>query len=584
MAMKGTVTRLAPRIVLAACFVLLASLPPHACWGLILFEHYPYCGDLCSKEFWAGATGDDVATEFARQPKALSHRGAILRRAVRSGASADAVKGLLRAGAPPKARYVLHEAVEHNATVIRVLLDAGADPNAAYGARTPLHIAVRTDQSEAVSLLLAAGADPQVRSDYGKTPVDLAEGVGRRRTMLREMLSHLRTVRPSSPPCGKLCEPKFWRTATAEQVRQALTQATSVRGRSPLGDDPLHVALAAGADVELVRLLLDQGADPNSRNARDDTPLHVAARTPGGAAAIPLLLERGAMLEAGNVEDQTPLHAASERGSTIDAMRVLLKAGANPNLLTGSLYGDSAWTLAARQSEGPVATRLLLEHGDVKEAEDGHAGLLPSAAGWGHPETVMLLLDQGISPDEGNASGDPALNYAARKGNLATLRVLLARGADPHRYSAWVWPRLVPLAEAVGNPAAIELLVRFGADPDGHPKFLLPGPLHRAATLCEEVSLSLLLALGANPNVWDRSFDTPLGLAVESVARSRQGSGEPGPEKSEACERNVAELVRHGASPHKRDNEGVTPLEKAKKYAGVSDAIIHLLENVPRRD
>lgn len=562
--MEGMRTKLAWRIVWATCLAVLASAATHA-HGLS-FDRTPDCGEPCSGEFWATATGEDVATAFVRQPNALSYRGEILQLAVRSGASSGAVKGLLRAGAPAKARHVLDEAVEHNLKVLPVLLDAGANP------------------ARAVRLLIEAGADPRALDSRGETPLDLAEGLDRRKEMLSEMLDHLRTRRASPPPpCGMLCEPGFWRTATARQVREALTRANNTRGGSPLADDPLHVALLAGADVELVRLLLDRGADPNARNWRDDTPLHVAARTPGGAAAIRVLLERGAMLEAANAEDRTPLHLASEQATTIDAMRVLLEAGANPNLLTGGFMGDTAWTLAARQSEGPEALKLLLEHGNLTKAVSGYYGLLPSAAGrGGHPETVAFLLDQGIQPNDSDASGDTALNYATSAGNLATLRMLLARGANPHLVSFFGTGTNVALVEAVGNPAAIELLVRSGADPNGHPRFWVKAPLHRAAEVCEEASLGTLLALGADPNYQDRSGDTPLGLAVESVLDALRSSPKPESRKIEACEKTIVELARHGANPHIPDSEGVTPLGKAKKH-GVSDTIVRLLENPGQR-
>ena len=576
--MKGLRTKLASQIVLATGLAVLASLAAHA-YGLS-FDNTPDCGELCSDEFWAAATGDDVATEFARRPNALSYRGEILRLAVSSGASADAVKALLRAGAPPKARYVLEEAVLRNEKVVSVLLDAGALPRLADAlGRTPLHYAVEAGRGDTVSLLLAAGADPRAPDRYGARPVDLADQGGN-----DKMLAHLRTFRASPPPpCGRLCEPGFWRTATAKQVREALTQATNARGRSPLGDDPLHVALEAGADVGNVRLLLDRGADPNARNGRDDTPLHVAARTPGGAAATTALLKRGAMLEAANAQDWTPLHVASERAATIDAMRVLLDAGANPNLLTGDFHGDTAWTIAARQSEGAAATKLLLEYGNVKDAATGYTSLLPSAAGPGHRETVTLLLDQGIPPDDADAYGNTALNYAASAGNLATLRVLLARGANPHLVSHSGVGTNVALVEAVGNPGAIELLVRFGADANGHPDFWLRAPLHRAAEVCEEASLSMLLDLGADPNLQDRYGTTPLGVAVKSLHYAQRNSPTGKSQESEVCERNVVELVRHGASPHIPDSIGVTPLEIAKKY-GLGDTIVHLLENAGRRD
>src|SRR5439155_2835152 len=58
---------------------------------------------------------------------------------------------------------------------IRCLLDAGADVNAPdKNGATPLHRAVRTRCSAAVKLLLQAGADPTRRNRPGSTPFHLA--------------------------------------------------------------------------------------------------------------------------------------------------------------------------------------------------------------------------------------------------------------------------------------------------------------------------------------------------------------------------------------------------------------------------
>ena len=59
--------------------------------------------------------------------------------------------------------------------MIRYLVDSGADPNALdKSGVAPLHRAVRTRSSEAVSALIEHGADPRLTNKSGSTPLHLA--------------------------------------------------------------------------------------------------------------------------------------------------------------------------------------------------------------------------------------------------------------------------------------------------------------------------------------------------------------------------------------------------------------------------
>lgn len=94
------------------------------------------------------------------------------------------VESLLRAGADVAARsrnpldnMPLHAALALNpkTEVAAALLDAGAPINAQqHGGHTPLHEAAGAGKIDFIELLVARGADPNVRDDDGRTPRQLA--------------------------------------------------------------------------------------------------------------------------------------------------------------------------------------------------------------------------------------------------------------------------------------------------------------------------------------------------------------------------------------------------------------------------
>jgi ankyrin repeat protein len=74
----------------------------------------------------------------------------------------------------------LHSAVSRlQSDVVRILLDAGANPNARQSAGwTPLHAAAMNGDLTSVELLLASGADPTATSEEGRSVIDLANQSG----------------------------------------------------------------------------------------------------------------------------------------------------------------------------------------------------------------------------------------------------------------------------------------------------------------------------------------------------------------------------------------------------------------------
>jgi uncharacterized protein len=100
---------------------------------------------------------------------------------------ADAVRVLLDAGADPDATgtgwmigTALHSAVSaRHPSVVASLLDAGADPNARQsGGWTPLHGAAHNGDPTTTEVLLAHRADPTAVDDDGRSALDHANDGG----------------------------------------------------------------------------------------------------------------------------------------------------------------------------------------------------------------------------------------------------------------------------------------------------------------------------------------------------------------------------------------------------------------------
>ena len=258
-------------------------------------------------------------------------------------------------------------------------------------------------------------------------------------------------------------------------------------------------------DVRQIRDALDKGASVNARDDKGNTPLMLAA-VYGDTACIRLLLERGATVNVTNIEGATPLMRAAY---DYDKVRLLIDRGAEVN--GRSALGNTALMLAARPVNSHRAVKLLIDHGaDAKATNNWGATTLMSAAAGGDIESARLLVQHGAKPNAMpiadtvafifNGARSP-LMWAAYRGDLPMIKVLLAAGADINAEGMLG----TPLEQAAWHDCTdtCKFLLERGANPNYVSHFDTFTALHWAASTESRDAqiVKLLLAHGANPNL-----------------------------------------------------------------------------------
>ena len=298
-------------------------------------------------------------------------------------------------------------------------------------------------------------------------------------------------------------------------VGLALATAGTGLVNAQTAESPLADA-ARRQDAAALRALLRDGADVDRPQGDGATALHWAAYR-DDVETVRLLLAAGAAVDPANALGVTPLWLAANNGSPA-VVEALVSAGADPNRALPS--GETPLMTASRTGSAAVVGALLARRADPHAREHAHEQTaLMWAAAQGHPEVVRLLLEAGARADDrsmvysqvvsssGNADrsgvfevmqgGYTPLLFAARRGDAASARLLVAAGADVDAAAASGTSPLVVAAHSGHGPLAAFLL-DAGADPGAADAGY--AALHAAVLRGDPGLVRALLAHDADPD------------------------------------------------------------------------------------
>lgn len=148
----------------------------------------------------------------------------------------------------------------------------------------------------------------------------------------------------------------------------------------------------------------------------------------GFADRVRLLLRHGVDARTPTADGRTPVEVAAAQGH-VEVVEVLAASGAPRPVLHGV---DALLAAVLGGDRRRVAGLLAADSGLLAVAVDRHPALMLRAAATGRPEAVELAVELGFAVDA-TVHGATALHWAAWRGDLEVARRLVLGGADLDR-------------------------------------------------------------------------------------------------------------------------------------------------------
>lgn len=441
----------------------------------------------------------DTTQAFAARPahtiRALQKH---LRKEVHRGVSKETLRTLLLNGPRlndyhpfREAPILLKPAEKHRLKLVRVLLEAGANPQDYQNNMGPLDVLPRRTSPKLRELLISYGAIPQL-SAYTRIKLLLATDANDIPKM-KKHLDNLEGTVDYRREDGKtpLMHAAYY--GHHEAMMLLIEHGAAINIATFDGWTPLLLSVYGGRETT-AGLLLSMGANPRHR-VYELTALHLAMLE-GHDHLIPLLLDNGFPVDLPGPKGSTALIYAVLQGE-LGMASDLFAAGADPFWVNEE--GESAFRIASRLEDNTMLHMLMADEAQLQPRDT----------------TPTLTRQQQIHPHlRGNSSRwDQEFLWALSNGVEKSVLAFLERDYQINDYLENGWTPLM-YAAAFDDPHMIRFLLEQGALIDKTTQKNRNTALMMAAMQGYVPALEALLAEGANLQRVNRSGHTAFTLAV----------------------------------------------------------------------
>jgi ankyrin repeat protein len=304
----------------------------------------------------------------------------------------------------------------------------------------PLHYAAIYGSADAVRILLEAGADPNARNQQEATPLIYAAWNLAKTRLLVEKGAQVNVAAKNGTTPLMVAASAL---GNIDSVRYLLEHGADAKATDALGSDAL---IRAGwmSDPQAVGLVLAKGASPRNADRAGFTALQMAPSF-ADCERINLLLKAGADVNsfnkfAGQVKNGpialvhlTPLMLAAPYGDA-ETIGTLLKAGARVNDVDIRKMNPLMLAIATDQAKPATVRQLLAAGADVNAKDQNGESALDWARKFRNPEILSILGSAGAQGREVTPAPRPPDNSQASGAAEALARTLPLLGKTGPRF------------------------------------------------------------------------------------------------------------------------------------------------------